>query len=32
MATDQTGLPDSIAGIAGLATDADDKWGPNLVK
>jgi len=25
-------LPDSVAGIAGLATDADDKWGPNLVK
>lgn len=32
MVTSQTGLPSVIAGIAGLSTDADSKWGPNLIK
>ena len=32
MITSQTGLPSVIAGIAGLSTDAESKWGPNLIK
>lgn len=32
MVTWQSGFPNYAGGIAGLATDSDDKWGPNLIK
>ena len=30
--TSQSGLPNTISGVSGLATDSDSIWGPNLIK